>query len=87
MKDRFLNIVETAIVRHLGQQQLTIQETQRLDQDLGLDPLDIIMIVIRLEDQIGIEFPIGSLDRIRTVAELADAIRAWQPEFAIGLAG
>ena len=85
-KNRFLNLVEAAIVRHLGRRGVAeVNAAQRLDEDLGLDPLDVILIVIRLEDQAGVEFPIGSLDCVRTVRDLADAIQMWQPELAVGL--
>ncbi len=82
MKSRFLNLVELAIARHLGSKCKEVHASQRLDEDLGLDPLDVILIVIRLEDEAGIEFPVGSLDRVRTVRDLAEAIREWQPELA-----
>jgi acyl carrier protein len=82
MKSRFLNLVEAAITRHIGRSNIELNAAQRLDEDLGLDPLDVILIVIRLEEQAGVEFPVGSLDRVRTVRDLADAIRMWQPELA-----
>ncbi len=85
MKNRFLNLVEAAIARHMGRNGTTVHAAQRLDEDLGLDPLDLILIVIRLEDQAGVEFPVGSLDQVRTVRDLADAIRLWQPELATHL--
>jgi acyl carrier protein len=83
--NRFLNLVEMAIVRHVGPKCGSVHASQRLDEDLGLDPLDVILIVIRLEEQAGVEFPVGSLDQVRTVGDLADAIREWQPELGVNL--
>jgi len=85
MKSRFLNLVELAIVRHVGPGCISVHASQRLDEDLGLDPLDVILIVIRLEEQAGVEFPVGSLDHVRTVRDLAEAIREWQPALDVGL--
>lgn len=85
MKNRFLNLVELAIARHVGPKHAEVHASQRLDEDLGLDPLDVILIVIRLEEQAGVEFPVGSLDGVRTVRDLAEAIRDWQPQLAVNL--
>jgi acyl carrier protein len=47
-----------------------------LDHDLGIDPLDVIDLVTRIESTFGVAFPEGELDALRTFEDLLLVTRA-----------
>ena len=72
-----------ALVHHLLALQLqtsdeAIEDAQSLD-DLGLDPLDLVLFVLRLEELAGAddEFPLLGLDRAETVGDLVALVDVW----------
>jgi|HubBroStandDraft_5_1064220.scaffolds.fasta_scaffold255827_1 acyl carrier protein len=72
-----------ALVHHLLAVQLqtsdeAIEDAQGLD-DLGLDPLDLVLFVLRLEEWAGghDEFPLLGLDHAETVADLVALVDLW----------
>lgn len=74
--------VHIALARYLRIPLEAIEDTQRLKQDLGLDALDLVTIVLRLEalePQHG-EFPVGLLEHAETVADLVVIHRDWQED-------
>lgn len=75
--DDELEIVRFALAMHLNAPPDVIGESLALDEDLGLDPLDLVLVVLRLEELGDIEFPIADLEGIRTVGDLTDLVRAW----------
>ncbi len=75
--DHELEIVRFALALHLDIDPEMISDAQELDRDLGLDPLDLVLIVLRLEELNEIEFPVADLEGIATVGDLAEVVRAW----------
>jgi acyl carrier protein len=75
-----MNIVCTslsaALSRHLGTTDV-VPFTAQLEEDLGLDPLDLTLIALRLEEEELREFPLASLVGAKTVSDLDDVVRAW----------
>jgi acyl carrier protein len=72
-----------ALVHHLLALQLqtedeAIEDAQGLD-DLGLDPLDLVLFVLRLEEFAGgdDEFPLLGLDHAETVGDLVALVDLW----------
>jgi acyl carrier protein len=72
-----------AIVHHLLAAQLqkndeTIKDSQSLD-GLGLDPFDLVLFVLKLEELIGGEdaFPFRGLERAETVGDLVALVDLW----------
>src|SRR5262249_51824543 len=51
---------------------------QDLQRDLGLDPLDLVLIALDLEETYRAEFPIAELELVRTVGDLSTLARAWR---------
>jgi len=71
------------LVHHLIALQLetkdeAIEDAQSLDE-LGLDPLDLVLFVLRLEELAGgnDEFPLLGLDRAQTVGDLVALVDVW----------
>lgn len=66
-----------------------IEDAQSLDE-LGLDPLDLVLFVLRLEELAGgnDEFPLLGLDRAETVGDLVALVDVWcnatQPSWGHG---
>jgi len=71
------------IVYHLLASHLGVDETSFGDADgleaLGLDPLDLVLVVIRLEDLAGGDgdFPLAALAQARTVGDLVALADLW----------
>jgi len=80
--DSELDLVRFALALHLGILPEEIHEHQALERDLGLDPLDLVLVVLRLEElnaeDTTIEFPVANLEGLLTVNDLTDVVRAWR---------
>lgn len=72
-----MEIVSFALALHLEIDPAEIDETQNLEEDLGLDPLDLVLVVLRLEEIGDGEFPVGDLESVITVKDLASVVRVW----------
>jgi acyl carrier protein len=75
--DPALELVRRSLAQHLGIEREEIDETQSLEEGLGLDPLDLVLIVLRLEELGEVEFPVGDLAGVATVADLTARVRDW----------
>ena len=70
-------IVYHLLASHLGVDEASIENAETLDA-LGLDPLDLVLVVIRLEDLGGEgDFPMAALAHAMTVADLVDLVDVW----------
>jgi len=89
MNDHLDNVVRRAVAQHLGIDHDAIDPVHHFRHDLHLQPLDIVLIVIAIEDAERIELPIAHLESIATVAGLTALVRrvcagarhAYQPAF------
>ncbi len=70
MKYSFGSFVRHAIASHLRLPDVCVEPSQRLREDLGLLPLDLVLIALSLEDVAGIRFPIERIESVCTVEEL-----------------
>ena len=77
MRTDEMEIVCFALALHLEVDPAEIHEAQNLEADLGLDPLDLVLVVLRLEEIGEGEFPVGDLEDVYTVKDLADVVRSW----------
>lgn len=77
MRTDELEIVCFALALHLESDPREIEESDRLEHDLGLDPLDLVLVVLRLEELGDAEFPVADLEGIRTVGDLTALVRVW----------
>jgi acyl carrier protein len=69
-------LVRTAIANHMRIAPATMTRRTHLQRDLELDPLDLVLIALRIESIKGVEFPIARLDGARTVADLISVVRS-----------
>ena len=77
MNTPFEVTVRSAIARHLSVDVSQIVPILHLRNDLGLHPLDLVLIALRLEDMEQIDFPIEQLGSVETVGELTALFRSW----------
>lgn len=78
-----IEIVRFALAFHLERDPASIDCAQRLEDDLGLDPLDLVLVVLRLEELGEIEFPIADLEGLKTVGDLVALVERWVRDEAI----
>src|ERR1051326_5655369 len=72
-----LDIVRFALALHLEVVPDVIALDHRLNEDLGLDPLDLVLVVLRLEELAEAEFPVADLEHASTVADLVALVTRW----------
>jgi acyl carrier protein len=70
-------LVRDAVALHLEIAPELVRPETRLRADLGLDPLDLVLIVLRIEDVAGTELPVGELEDVHTIAELQAFVRRY----------
>ena len=71
MNNWFDRVVKEVLVRHLLRPTDAISATDHLERDLGVLPLDLVMISLALEELIRIRIPADGLASIRTVEDLS----------------
>lgn len=71
------------IVHALLASQLKVEEASIEDpvllEDLGLDPLDLVLVAVRLEDldRGAGDFPVAALEHAKTVGDLVTLVELW----------
>src|SRR5882672_12916638 len=83
--DSSRTLVHYLVARQLRVGDASIHDAQRFDE-LGLDPLNLVLIVLQLEDRtdkVG-EFPLGALDHTRTVGQLVALVDLWLSRYRLG---
>jgi acyl carrier protein len=68
-------LVRVAIAIYLDLKPSEIRRNAHLKRDLGLEPLDVILIVFRLEELTDAEFTMADLRGVETVADLERTFR------------
>ena len=54
----------------------TITEASKLKEDLGADSLDLFELVMALEDEYSVEIPAEDLEKLTSVGEVMDYLKA-----------
>jgi acyl carrier protein len=69
------------LASHLEVEAESIDDTDGL-AELGLDPLDLVLVVLRIEDLCGGDgdFPLAQLPRARTIADFVALVDFWLQE-------
>jgi acyl carrier protein len=75
MRDSLDEMVRNVVARHLQVASATITAKTQLVRELDLDPLDLVLIALRIEEREGIEFPIARLEGTSTVGDLIGIVR------------
>ena len=54
----------------------TITEASKFKEDLGADSLDLLELVMALEDEYSVEIPAEDLEKLTSVGEVMDYLKA-----------
>lgn len=77
MFDLHFHNVRQVLATHLDLPPSEIVTDRRLVEDLGLHPLDLVLVVLRLEEIEAAEFPLADLEDISTVGDLVALVVRW----------
>ncbi len=61
--------IRTIIVDELGVDETEVTENARFIEDLGADSLDLVELVMRFEEEFGIEIPDEDAEKIQSVRD------------------
>jgi acyl carrier protein len=75
MKHSIETAVINAVATHAEWNAKDVRLHQDLERDLHLQPLDLVVIALMLEDEEHFAFPFERLADVRTVRDLANAAR------------
>jgi acyl carrier protein len=70
------DLVRSALCLYLDRDPKTVHGPDRLDADLGMTTLDIVLVALHLEDLMTIELPIEKIEDVHTVSEFVRFIHA-----------
>lgn len=75
-EQRAMNVVIGAIKDRFYPEPVPIEITPEtsLSEDLGFDSLDLVELEMELEEELDISLPEDSLEKIKTVGQVADCV-------------
>ena len=66
--------VRTIVADQLGVEAEEVKEDSTFVDDLGADSLDIVELIMRFEDEFGVEIPDEKAEKIKTVKDIVQYI-------------
>lgn len=72
--------VRAIVIEQLGVSEEEVKNNSSFTGDLGADSLDTVELVMALEEEFGTEIPDEEAEKITTVQEAIDYIKAHQKE-------
>ncbi|NVO30601.1 phosphopantetheine-binding protein [Hymenobacter lapidiphilus] len=78
--------VERMLLRKGRNPALVMQPGTRLQQDIGLDSIDLVELAINLEHRFHIEIPDAEMERLRTVQNVLDCVDHHLSETTVAVA-
>ncbi len=66
--------VREIIIETTGIDDGSVKMESSLKDDLGMDSLDSVELLMKMEDQFGIKIPDETAEKVETVSQLANAI-------------
>ncbi|MBI1763355.1 MAG: acyl carrier protein [Acidobacteria bacterium] len=76
MADSIADKVKDIIAEELGVDREEVTDNARFIDDLGADSLDTVELVMRFEEEFGIEIPDEEAEKIQSVRDAFDYIEA-----------
>lgn len=68
--------VKSIVIEHLGVDEEKVTESASFIDDLGADSLDTVELVMAFEEEFGCEIPDDAAEKILTVKDAIDFIKA-----------
>ena len=72
--------VKSIVVEQLGVDAEQVTPTATFVDDLGADSLDIVELIMRFEDEFGVEIPDEKAEKIKTVSDIVKYIDSNEKE-------
>jgi acyl carrier protein len=69
-EQRIAAIVRESLARHQDRDRSTIHPWQRLEEDLDLTPLELVLLALDVEEIEDVTLPLEQLATVRTVGDL-----------------
>jgi acyl carrier protein len=69
-----MHAVRAAIARHLHIDARTTEPGYSLEDDLGMDPLDIALVIMRIESLCDVDVPTERAERVKTVGDIETCV-------------
>jgi acyl carrier protein len=63
-------LIRRTIIRHTGLPASGLHARLRLDADLDLTPLELVLIALEIEEAVGMAISVDGLESVDTVADL-----------------
>lgn len=82
METPYFTLTTLTLARHLSIHAANIRPTHRLEEDLGLDALDRLLVAMRLGLVDGHDVPLFELEEVDSVADLAALVERWDAAIA-----
>lgn len=73
-----LEKIQELVAEGLGVEKSEVVESASFKDDLGADSLDLFELVMSLEDEFGVSIPTEDLEKINTVGDVVEYIKAHQ---------
>ena len=71
-----LDRVKKVTVEQLSVKVEEVNESSSFTEDLGADSLDVVELVMKLEDEFGIDIPDDDVNQIKTVGDAVNYIQS-----------
>jgi acyl carrier protein len=68
--------VKEIIIEQLGVEESQVTDNAKFVEDLGADSLDTVELVMALEEEFGLEIPDTEAEKIRSVGDAVNYIKA-----------
>ncbi|WP_273151512.1 acyl carrier protein [Hydrogenibacillus sp. N12] len=78
MSDELMQKIRTVIAEQLGVDEAKVTPEASFKDDLGADSLDLVELVMRFEEEFDMEISDEDAEKINTVQDVLDYIRARQ---------
>ena len=77
-KGKMLEKIQELVVEGLGVNKEDVVESASFKDDLGADSLDLFELAMSLEDAFGVKIPTEDLEKINTVGDVVEYVKAHQ---------
>ena len=76
MSDDILNKIKETVIDKLGVDAKEVTENAKFIDDLGADSLDTVELIMQFEEDFGLEIPDEDAEKILSVQQALDYIKA-----------
>ena len=79
MEEYIIDFVRSRLRADYHLYNVTVKPDSHLRNDFGLDSLDVMEIMMRIENKYGIHIPYDESDNVETVQDIVDVVQKYLP--------